>query len=166
MTFVGAMRETIRAIDPNLPMVDVSTQTEQVELRIAQERMYAHAYTLFGVLDLVLAAIGLYGVMSYNVARRTQEIGIRLALGAQRQQVLGATMRESLGLVALGVAIGIGVVLWAGRYVASLLFGVPNNDAVSMALAVVVLSVVGAFASYLPARRASLVDPMVALRND
>ena len=166
MTFVGAIRETIRTIDPNLPMVDVSTQAAQVELRIAQERMFAQAYTLFGALALVLAAIGLYGVMSYTVARRTQEIGIRLALGAQRRQVLGATMQESLALVALGVVIGIAVVLWASRYVASLLFGVPNNDVLSIVLAIGVLAVVGAFAAYLPARRASLVDPMVALRND
>ena len=166
LAFVGTVRETVRGIDPNLPMVDVSTQMEQVEERFAQERVFAQAYTLFGALALILAAVGLYGVMSYNVARRTNEIGIRLALGARREQVLGATMRESLVLVSIGVAIGVAIVFAASRFVASLLFGVPNNDAVSISLAIAVLGVVAAAAAYLPARRASLVDPMVALRNE
>ncbi|HJR61019.1 MAG TPA: FtsX-like permease family protein, partial [Vicinamibacterales bacterium] len=163
---VSAIRETVRGIDPNLPMVDVSTQKEQMERGFEQEKVFAQAYTLFGSLALVLAAVGLYGVMSYTVARRTNEIGIRLALGAQRQHVLGATMRESLVLVGIGAAIGIAIVLLASRFVASLLYGVPKNDAVSIALATAVLSVVAAIAAYLPARRASLVDPMVALRNE
>ena len=166
LTFVGAIRETVRAIDPNIPMVDVSTQMEQVEKRFEQEKVFARAYTLFGALALVLAAVGLYGVMSYTVARRTNEIGIRLALGAQRAQVLGATMRESLVLVAIGAAIGIAIVLTASRFVASLLFGVPKNDALSIVVAVGVLGTVAAAAAYLPARRASRVDPMVALRNE
>ncbi len=166
LAFVGTIRETIRAIDPNLPMVDVSTQMEQVELRFEQEKVFAQAYTLFGALALVLAAVGLYGVMSYTVARRTNEIGIRLALGARREQVLGATMRESLILVGIGAAIGIAIVLAASRFVASLLFGVPNNDAISISVATAVLGVVAAIAAYLPARRASRVDPMVALRNE
>jgi predicted permease len=166
LAFVGTIRETVRNIDPNIPMVDVSTQMEQVEARFEQEKVFAHAYTLFGGLALILAAVGLYGVMSYNVARRTNEIGIRLALGAQRAKVLGATMRESLVLVAAGVAIGVAIVFSASRFVASLLFGVPKNDVVSIALAIMVLAVVAAFAAYLPARRASLVDPMIALRNE
>ena len=166
LAFVGTIREAVRGIDPNLPMVDVSTQMEQVEKRLEQEKVFAQAYTLFGALALVLAAVGLYGVMSYTVARRTNEIGIRLALGARRGQVLGATMRESLVLVSIGVAIGIAVVLAASRFVASLLFGVPRNDLISIALATAVLGVVAAVAAYLPARRASRVDPMVALRNE
>jgi len=128
--------------------------------------VFAQAYTLFGALALILAAVGLYGVMSYNVARRTNEIGIRLALGARREQVLGATMRESLVLVGIGAAIGIAIVFAASRLVASLLFGVPKNDAISIVLAIAVLALVATVAAYLPARRASLVDPMVALRNE
>jgi ABC-type antimicrobial peptide transport system permease subunit len=139
---------------------------EQVEERFEQEKVFAQAYTLFGALALVLAAVGLYGVMSYNVARRTNEIGIRLALGARREQVLGATMRESLVLVGIGVGIGIAIVLASSRFVASLLFGVPKNDAFSIALATAILGVVAAMAAYLPARRASRVDPMIALRNE
>jgi ABC-type antimicrobial peptide transport system permease subunit len=166
LAFVGTIREAVRGIDPNLPMTDVSTQMEQVERRFEQERVFAQAYTLFGALARVRAAVGLYGVMSYTVARRTNEIGIRLALGARREQVLGATMRESLILVSVGAVIGIAIVLSASRFIASLLFGVPKNDAISIALATVVLGVVAAFAAYLPARRASRVDPMVALRNE
>ena len=147
-------------------MVDVSTQMEQVELRLEQEKVFAQAYSLFGALALVLAAVGLYGVMSYTVARRTNEIGIRLALGAQRGQVLGATMRESMVLVAVGVGIGIAIVLAASRFVAALLFNVPKNDAISIALAIAVLGLVSAAAAYVPAHRASRVDPMVALRNE
>jgi predicted permease len=166
LSVVGALRETVRGIDPNLPMVDVSTQMEQVERRFEQEKVFAQAYTLFGSLALILAAVGLYGVMSYNVARRTGEIGIRLALGAQRKQVLGATMRESLLLVGIGMAIGVGIVFAASRFVASLLFGVRQNDALSIAAALAVLGIVAMLAAYVPARRASLVDPMVALRNE
>jgi ABC-type antimicrobial peptide transport system permease subunit len=108
----------------------------------------------------------LFGVMSYNVARRTNEIGIRLALGARREHVLRATMRESLVLVIGGVAIGVAVVFGASRFVASLLFGVAQNDALSIAVAIAVMCGVATFAAYLPARRASRVDPMVALRYE
>ncbi len=99
----GAVREAVRQIDQNLPMMDVSTQIEQVELRFQQEKLFAQAYTLFGIVALLLAAIGLFGLMSYNVARRTNEIGIRMALGAQRQDVLRLVMRESMLLVVVGV---------------------------------------------------------------
>ena len=166
LAVVPTIRETVRSIDANIPMVDVSTQMEQVERRFEQERVFAQAYTLFGTLALILAAVGLYGVMSYNVARRTNEIGIRIALGARREQVLGATMRESLVLVGIGLVVGVMVVLGASRFVASLLFGVPKNDPLTVGLAVAVLVVVGAAAAYLPARRASRVDPMVALRSE
>jgi ABC-type antimicrobial peptide transport system permease subunit len=166
LAFVGSIRETVRGIDPNLPMTDVSTQMEEVEERFAQERVFAQAYTLFGGLALILAAVGLYGVMSYTVARRTNEIGIRMALGARRGQVLGATMRESLVLVGVGAAIGIAIVLASSHVVASLLFGVPRNDAISIAIAAAVLGLVATIAAYLPARRASRVDPMVALRSE
>jgi putative ABC transport system permease protein len=104
--------------------------------------------------------------MSYNVARRTNEIGIRLALGASRERVLRTTMRESLVLVAAGVVIGVAVVFGASRFVASLLYGVPPNDGMSMAVATAVMISVATGAAYLPARRASRVDPLVALRYE
>ena len=162
----GAVREAVRQIDQNLPVMDVSTQIEQVEMRFQQEKFFAQAYTLFGIVALLLAALGLFGLMSYNVARRTNEIGIRMALGAQRQDVLRLVMRESMLLVVVGVAAGVVLALYAGRFVATLLYDVPPTDAPAMALAILVMLVVSAVAGYIPARRASRVDPMVALHYE
>ena len=162
----SGVREAVRQVDPNLPMMDISTQLEQVERRFAQERVFAQAYALFGSLALVLAAIGLFGLMSYSVSRRTNEIGIRMALGAQRQAVVALVMRESMILVVVGIVIGIGVALSTSRFVATLLFGLAPTDPVSVAAATGIMVVVSAVAGFLPARRASRVDPMVALRYD
>jgi predicted permease len=163
---MGAVREAVRQIDPNLPLTDVSTQIEQVERRFRQEKLFAQAYTLFGVLALLLASIGLFGLMSYSVSRRTNEIGIRMALGAQRQDVLRLVMQESMVLVVIGVVAGLGIALAASRLVATLLFGLPPTDVVTMVLAIGVMVTVSALAGYLPARRASKVDPMVALHYE
>lgn len=163
---MGAVREAARQIDSNLPLTDVSTQIEQIERRFAQEKLFAQAYTLFGALALFLASIGLFGLMSYNVSRRTNEIGIRMALGAQRQDVLRLVMRESMILVAIGVVIGVGIAIASSGLVSTLLFGLPPRDIRSMMLAVVVMVMVSALAGYLPARRASRVDPMVALHYE
>jgi len=162
----GAVREAVRQIDQNLPVMDVSTQLEQVEMRFQQEKFFAQAYTLFGVVALLLAALGLFGLMSYNVARRTNEIGIRMALGAQRQDVLRLVMRESMVLVVVGVATGLAIALGAGQLVAALLYGVPPTDLMAIVPAIAVLLAVSAVAGYIPARRASKVDPMVALRYE
>jgi ABC-type antimicrobial peptide transport system permease subunit len=163
---MGAIREAARQIDANLPLTDVSTQIEQVEKRFQQEKLFAQAYTLFGGLALLLASIGLFGLMSYNVARRTNEIGIRMALGAQRTDVLGLVMRESMLLVVVGVVVGLVIAVTAARLVTTLLFGLPARDPVTMVGAVVVMALVSALAGYLPARRASKVDPMVALHYE
>ena len=162
----GSVREVVRQIDPNLPMTDVSTQLEQVERRFQQEKVFAQAYTLFGVVALLVASIGLFGLMSYSVSRRTNEIGIRMALGAQRFDVLRQVLSESMLLVAIGVVIGVAAALGAGRLVTTLLFGLAPNDVMTVAAAVAVMLVVSAFAGYLPARRASRVDPMVALHYE
>jgi predicted permease len=163
---MATVREAARQIDPNLPLTDVSTQIEQVERRFAQEKLFAQAYTLFGSLALFLASIGLFGLMSYNVSRRTNEIGIRMALGAQRYDVLRLVMRESMLLVAIGVVTGLVIAFASSRLVSTLLFGLAARDAKSMALAVGVMVAVSALAGYLPARRASRVDPMVALHYE
>jgi predicted permease len=163
---MGSMREVARQIDSNLPLTDVSTQIEQVERRFQQEKLFAQAYSLFGGIALLLAAIGLFGLMSYNVSRRTNEIGIRMALGAQRGQVLGLVMRESMVLVVIGVVAGLAIAILAGRLVTTLLFGLPPRDPLTMVAAVAVMAVVSALAGYLPARRASRVDPMVALHYE
>jgi predicted permease len=163
---IGGIREAMRQIDPNLPLMDVSTQLELVERRFVQERVMAQAYSLFGGLAVLLASIGLFGLMSYSVARRTNEIGIRMALGAQPLDVLRLLMGESMVLVATGIVIGVAATLGAGRLVASLLYGLAATDVATMALAVMLMVVVSAFAGYLPARRASRVDPMVALHYE
>ena len=163
---MSVIREAVRRADPNLPMQDVFTQMEQVERRLEQEKLFAGAYALFGVLALVIAAVGLFGLMSYSVSRRTNEIGIRMALGAQRGQVLGQVMRESMILVVTGVGLGLAIALGTGRFIAALLFALEPTDAATIGLAMAVLLVVAALAGYLPARRASRVDPMVALRYE
>jgi predicted permease len=163
---MGAIREAVRKVDPNLPLMDVSTQTEQIERRFAQEKTFARACALFGVLALAIAAVGLFGVMSYSVARRTNEIGVRMALGARRQDVLRLVMRESMVLVAAGVVIGVTLAMAASRLVATLLFGLEPTDTLTMAGAVVMMVTVSALAGYLPARRAARVDPIVALRYE
>ena len=166
VTVTGGVREAVRQIEPNLPMMDVSTQLEQVERRFAQEKIFAQAYTLFGGLALLVASIGLFGLMSYAVSRRTNEIGIRMALGAQRGVVMRQVLVESMILVAIGVIIGIGGALGAGQFVSTLLFGLAPTDVITIVVATAVMIAVSALAAFLPARRASRVDPMVALRYD
>jgi ABC-type antimicrobial peptide transport system permease subunit len=161
---IGSIREAIRQIDPNLPMMDVSTQVEQIDRRLQQERIFAQAYSVFGGLALLLASIGLFGVMSYAVARRTNEIGVRMALGARGGDVLLMVMRESMVLVMSGLAIGLAGASVARRLIESQLFGLAATDIPTQAGATLVMVVVSALAGYLPARRASRVDPMVALR--
>jgi predicted permease len=163
---IGMIRDAMRKIDPNLPLMNVATQTETVEKRLQQERVFAQAYALFGALALVLASIGLFGLMSYSVARRTNEIGIRMALGAQRRDVLRLVMGESMVLVAIGVGLGLAAALAASRLVVTLVFGLAATDAVTMLAAMTALVAVSALAGYLPARRAARVDPLVALHYE
>jgi len=120
----------------------------------------------FGVLALVLASIGLYGILAYNVAGRTNEIGLRMALGAARRDVIWMVLREALLLTLIGVLIGVPLAVASGRLVSSLLFGLTPSDPLSIGLAAIVMLAVAALASYLPARRAAQVDPMVALRYE
>jgi predicted permease len=163
---MGSIREIARQIDPNLPLTDVSTQIEQVEKRFQQEKLFAQAYAMFGGIALLLASIGLFGLMSYSVSRRTNEIGVRMALGAQPMDVLRLVMRESMLLVAIGAVLGVVTALASARLIATQLFGVPPTDLVALAAAIGIMGAVSAFAGYLPARRAARVDPMVALRYE
>ena len=161
-----AIRDAVRQVDANLPLMDMATQMDQIERRFTQERVFAQAYSLFGGLALLVAAIGLFGLMSYNVTRRTTEIGIRMALGAQRDTVLHMVLRESLVLVAVGVVAGVAAAFASGRFIATLLFGLEPSDVSTMALAVAVMVAVSMLAGYLPARRAARLDPMLALRHE
>lgn len=163
-TVVTAARDAIRDVAPTLPLAAVSTETDEIAKRYSQERVFAQTYAIFGGIALLLASIGLFGLMSYNVARRTGEMGVRMALGAQRADVLRLVMLESLTLVAFGLAGGVAIALGAGQLIASLLYGVPPRDPLTLAAAAFVMVGICAIAAYLPARRASRVDPMTALR--
>jgi predicted permease len=159
------IREAVRQIEPNLPLINVRTHEEEVEGRFLQERVFAQAYELFGGLALLIGSVGLFGVMSYSVTRRTNELGIRIALGATGQDVRRLVMRESALLVATGIAIGVGVAIAASRLLSNLIFGLAPTDPVTMACAIVVTVFVSALAGYLPAHRAARMDPMVAFRD-
>jgi predicted permease len=161
---IRAIGQTIHDVDHSLPISDVMTLDEQVERSITNQRLVAQLSAFFGLLAVFLSCIGIYGLMSYVVTRRVNEIGLRMALGAERSHVLWLVMRESLWLVALGIAIGAPVALAGDRLISSMLFGLRATDALSLLAAVGLLLVVAAIAGYLPARRASLIDPMVALR--
>jgi predicted permease len=159
-----AVRRAIHDVDRNLPISNMTTLEEQVGRSITNQRLVAQLSTFFGLLAVFLSCIGIYGLMSYVVTRRTNEIGIRMALGAERSHVRWLVMREILLLVAVGIAIGVPAALAGNRLISNMLFGVRPADPPSLLAAVVTLLAVGAIAGYLPARRASLVDPMVALR--
>jgi predicted permease len=161
-----AVRDALRSLDPNLPVLTMTTQTEQIEARLRQEKLFATSYALFGTIALLLASIGLFGLMSYNVGRRTNEIGIRMALGAQSIDVLGLVMKESMVLVGIGVTIGLVVAVSASSLVRSLVFGLAPTDPLIITFAVAILVGVAAAAGFLPARKASRVDPLVALHYD
>ena len=162
----GRVRDVVRRIDPNLPLASLMTQRQAIERRFAQEKLFAQACSLFGGIALLLASVGLFGLMSYSVARRTAEMGVRMALGAQRRTVVQMIMAESMSLVGIGLLAGFALTLVASRLIAALLFGVPPYHPGTIAAAAALLVVVSAAAAYLPARRASLVDPIVALRYE
>ena len=166
MPLTRSIREAIRRVDTTLPVTNMSTQAERIEGRFAQERLFANAYSLFGALALVLACIGLFGVMSYNVARRTNEIGIRMALGARALDVVRMVLGECWLLVGAGVVIGVGTALAAGRFVAQVLYGLAPTDLATLVGATLLIAAVSTVAGFLPARRAARVDPLVALHHD
>jgi putative ABC transport system permease protein len=146
--------------------LEFTTLAGQIDESLNRERLLATLSGFFGALALLLAMIGLYGVMSYNVARRRNEIGIRMALGAEQSRVLQMVLREVATLVFIGVAIGLVATLATTRFVATFLYGLKPNDPTTLVSAVLALALVAIFAGYLPARRASRLDPMTALREE
>jgi predicted permease len=160
------VRKTLAGIDPNLTVLGMMSFAEQVSLNFNQDRLIARLTELFGLLALVLACVGLYGITAYSVARRTNEIGIRMALGADRGNVLGLVLRGALAQLGLGLAIGIPVALAGGRMLAGELYGVKSHDPMILCLAALTLAACALFAALVPARRATKVDPMVALRRE
>lgn len=163
---IAALRAEIQSIDPSLSVLNVQTLSERVENSLGGERTQATLLGSGGVLALMLAAVGLYGVMSYSVAQRTREIGIRMALGAGRGNVMGLVLRQGATLVSVGVVLGLGSAYIITRWVATLLFGVSARDPLAFFGTSAILILVALVASYVPARRATKVDPIIALRYE
>jgi predicted permease len=162
----AAVRGAIRGIGPNLPVFNIKTQRQQIDEALGRERMLALMSSFFGVLALVLVGVGVYGTLTYAVTGRTREIGIRMALGARRAGVVWTILRESLVMACLGMAIGLPAALALARLVAASLFGVETHDGVTIAATVLLLSALAALAGFLPANRASRIDPIRALRHE
>jgi putative ABC transport system permease protein len=164
--YVAAVRRVMESIDPDVPVYNVRTMQQQVDESLAQQRMSMALLAVFSMLALVLASIGLYGVIACSVAERRQEIGIRMALGARRDQVMGSVLRSGLGLTLWGLAIGLGCALAATRLIASFLYGVTPWDLVTFVGTAAIFLAVALAASYLPARRATRLDPLITLREE
>ena len=159
-----ALRRAVQEIDPNLPLYAMQTFDTRIERSLSNERLIASLSAVFGVLATLLAMIGLYGVMAYTVARRTREIGIRMALGALSRDIATMILRDVTLLVVVGLAIGLPAAWALGRYVETQLFGITAADPATIAAAVLVLAIVAALAGLIPARRAARINPVRALR--
>jgi putative ABC transport system permease protein len=163
---IGSVRAAVAAIDPELPVYDVQTMAQRLASNVARPRVTAALVSIFGVVALALAAVGIYGVVAYSVTERTREFGVRLALGARGGDVVRLVVGQGVAPVLGGLAIGLAGA-WAGsRVLASLLFGIGTNDPLTFAFVTLFLGAVALTAAYLPARRATRVDPLTALRSD
>ena len=165
-SLLASIRRELTALDKNVPMVEIRTETQVVAQVLSLERTFAVLSSAFGFLALLLACVGLYGTMAYAVARRTSEIGIRMALGAERSAILGMVLRETAVIVAAGIALGVPAAWAASNLLKTRLFGLTPHDPWSIGLSVAATLFVTMIAGYVPARRASRVDPMVALRYE
>jgi ABC-type antimicrobial peptide transport system permease subunit len=161
-----SVREAVARVDKNIAVADVLPMDERMDHASANRRFQLLLFGLFAVIALILAAVGTYGVVSYLVSQRTREIGVRIAVGAQRSDVLGLVLREGMLQVGIGMAVGIAVSLALSRVLSSLLFQTHPADPLTYIAVSIVLAAVALLASYIPARRATKVDPMVALRYE
>jgi ABC-type antimicrobial peptide transport system permease subunit len=162
----ATIRASIAQEDSRLPITSVQSLHEQVDATFKQQKLAARLVSFFGGLALLLACVGLYGVVAQGVARRTNEIGVRMALGAQRGNILWMVLRDTLSLLLIGLAVGIPAAVGASHFISSQLYGVRSTDVVSFSLGILILAAVTVLAGYLPARRASKVDPIVALHYE
>jgi predicted permease len=165
-TTVAAVRQAAQRIDPNIPIFDLKTMSAQVDESLFVERMVAALSVAFGVLATMLAAIGLYGVLTYAVARRTREIGIRMALGAERGRVLWLVLKEVAVMGLAGVGAGLLAAIYASRQIQAQLFGLSPTDPATLAAAAGLLMGIAIVAGLVPARRATTIDPLIALRSE
>jgi predicted permease len=163
---LSQVRKVVESVDRDLPLIEVRTMTEQVQATMSGERIFAQLTSGFGILALVLACIGIYGITAYTVARRTSEIGIRMALGAQVGQVLGMVLREVSWLALAGVTLGVGSALWLARFLRAMLYGLTPTDPLTLTSAAALLILIALLAGFGPARRASRVDPVSSLRHE
>ena len=163
---LAQVRQAMASVDPLLPIVSIESLKEQVSDQFQQQRLIARLTSFFGLLSLILASIGLYGVTAYNAGRRTNEIGVRLALGASRMQAAGLIVRGALVLVAAGLAAGLPLTLLAGRFLGSQLYGLNPYNSVVIMTAVLTLGLSALIAALIPARRASSISPSQALRSE
>jgi len=163
---IPALRGVVQQADPDLPIIDIRTQREQIDANMQMERAFATLTTGFGLLALALACVGIYGIMAYSVANRRNEIGLRLALGAQPGQVRGMVLRESTWLAAAGIVAGVAAALALTRLVKTMLYGIQPYDPITMIGGMFILLAVALAASWIPARRAARVQPMEALRHE
>jgi ABC-type antimicrobial peptide transport system permease subunit len=166
LAYVKTVREIVHQADSRIPVMKVLTQAAEIDRTMNQEIVFARLCTGFAMLALVIASVGLYGTMAYAVARRTGEIGIRMALGAQRSVIVRMILRQVLVVAAVGFAIGLPTALGASRLVESFLFGMKANDPLALASAVAILLSAVVLAGYVPARKASRIDPMIAVRHE
>ncbi len=163
---MAAIRQEALALDKDVPLADIKTEAEAIEQELVEERVFARLASLFGGLALVLASIGLYGTMAYTVARRTGEIGIRMAIGARPSDISAMVLRESVRVVLVGSVAGLVAAVAATRLIRSQLYGLTPHDPAVLCGAAAVLVVVTMLAGWVPARRAARVDPLRALRNE
>jgi ABC-type antimicrobial peptide transport system permease subunit len=166
MVHASAVRDIIRNVDSRVPVTNMMSQDDEINQTMSREIMFARVCTAFAILALMIASVGLYGTVSYNVASRTSEIGIRIALGAKRSNVIRIVLRKVIILVSVALTLGLPFALMASQYVEAFLFAIKPRDPLVISAAVAILLVAAVMAAFVPAYRASRVDPLVALRHE
>jgi ABC-type antimicrobial peptide transport system permease subunit len=166
MALIPVVKNIVTHENQDLALFRIATQEEAIQQQVFAERITAQLSSFFGLLALILACLGLYGLLSYEVTRRTREIGIRMAIGAQSHNVVRLVLSKAIGLVVAGAAMGIAVAAGVTRFLASFLYGVKAGDPITLLAVAVLLAAVALAACYIPARRATKVDPLVALRYE